>query len=179
MLLLIRFRFSLDTEADEVLRSHLSPIVNDTVVMSSKGDHEVRTAACGSSSCAAAEMTPCSLKFSPVGTPDNSFQNTPARTHELRPDGAAALGKTPLCLARLCHSHELTRRGRLMQFEYHGWEEMTEAGMTQLLRSCLARSAKESAAQVPPATQLTDTLKLKKHISLVLERLSKGGQLSL
>lgn len=50
--------------------------------------------------------------------------------------------------------------------------------MTQLLRTCLARSAKESAAQVAPVAQLADTVKLKKHISLVLERLSKGGQLA-
>ena len=50
--------------------------------------------------------------------------------------------------------------------------------MTQLLRTCLARSAKESAAQVAPIAQLADTVKLKKHISLVLERLSKGGQLA-
>jgi len=50
--------------------------------------------------------------------------------------------------------------------------------MTQLLRSCLARSAKESAAQPAPVAQMADTSRLKKHISLVLERLSKGGRLS-
>jgi len=101
MILLISCTFGMDTEATEVLRSHLSPVVHDTAVMNSKDE-----------------------------------------------------------------------------LEYHGWEEVTETAMTQLLKSCLARSAKESAAQVPPVAQLPDTVKLKKHISLVLERLSKGGHLS-
>jgi len=64
------------------------------------------------------------------------------------------------------------------ELSYHGWEETTEAALTQLLRTCLARSAKESAAQVQPLSQLPDTAKLKKHLALVLERLSKGGTLS-
>ena len=42
MLLLIRFTFRLSAEADEVLRSHLSPQVTDTAVPSSKDEHEVR-----------------------------------------------------------------------------------------------------------------------------------------
>jgi Bardet-Biedl syndrome 9 protein len=59
-----------------------------------------------------------------------------------------------------------------------GWEEMTEAAMTQQLRSCLARSQKDTAAVVPPLAPAQDTARLQKHISLVLERLSKGMRLS-
>lgn len=58
------------------------------------------------------------------------------------------------------------------------WEEMTEAAMTQLLRTSLARSAKDAAAAVPPLSRAQDTQRLQKHISLVLERLSKGMRLS-
>jgi Bardet-Biedl syndrome 9 protein len=50
--------------------------------------------------------------------------------------------------------------------------------MTHLLRSCLARSAKDAAAAVPPLAPAPDTARLKKHISLVLERLSKGMRLT-
>eukprot|EP00877_Chromochloris_zofingiensis_P007511 jgi/Chrzof1/3012/Cz12g08060.t1 len=59
-----------------------------------------------------------------------------------------------------------------------GWEETTEAAMTHLLRSSLARSAKESAAVVPPLVTAKDTQRLRKHVSLVLERLGKGMKLT-
>ena len=49
----------------------------------------------------------------------------------------------------------------------------TQASMTQLLRTCLAKSAKEAATALPPLVRAKDTTKLKKHLSLVLERLSK------
>lgn len=39
--------------------------------------------------------------------------------------------------------------------------------MTHLLRSALAKNAKEAAVQVPPLAPSRDTVKLKKHISLV------------
>jgi len=58
-----------------------------------------------------------------------------------------------------------------------GWEEVTEAAMTQLLKTTLARSAKDTAAPVPPLIRAPDTARLKKHVSLVLERLSKGMRL--
>lgn len=50
--------------------------------------------------------------------------------------------------------------------------------MTHLLRSSLARSAKESAAVVPPLVTAKDTQRLRKHVSLVLERLGKGMKLT-
>mmetsp|Transcript_14226 Transcript_14226/g.38566 ORF Transcript_14226/g.38566 Transcript_14226/m.38566 type:complete len:906 (-) Transcript_14226:247-2964(-) len=59
-----------------------------------------------------------------------------------------------------------------------GWEEITEASMTQLLRSCLARNAKEASVTASPLTPARDTSRLRKHISLVLERLAKGMRLT-
>ncbi|GLI70845.1 hypothetical protein VaNZ11_015856, partial [Volvox africanus] len=58
-----------------------------------------------------------------------------------------------------------------------GWEEITEAAMTHLLRTCLAKSAKEQAVQVTPLTAAKDTQRLRKHISLVLERMARGMKL--
>ncbi|KAJ9505514.1 hypothetical protein QJQ45_021083 [Haematococcus lacustris] len=49
-----------------------------------------------------------------------------------------------------------------------GWEEATEASLTQLLRSCLARNAKEAAVPLPALAPAKDTSKLKKHLALVL-----------
>jgi len=59
-----------------------------------------------------------------------------------------------------------------------GWEETTDASMTYLLRTALARSGKDNAA-IPSGNmqQMTDTTKLKKHITLVCDRLTKGGSL--
>lgn len=54
---------------------------------------------------------------------------------------------------------------------------MTEAAMTQLLKSSLARHAKDAAAAVPPLVPAVDCVRLQKHLSLVLERLSKGMRL--
>jgi hypothetical protein len=42
-----------------------------------------------------------------------------------------------------------------------------QAGMTQLLRSVLARNAKEAAVSIGPLAPAKDTAKLKKHLSLV------------
>ncbi|DBB01694.1 hypothetical protein WJX77_000727 [Trebouxia sp. C0004] len=59
-----------------------------------------------------------------------------------------------------------------------GWEELTEAGMTHLLANQLARNQHERSVQTTPLAQACDVHKLKKHISIVLERLSKGASLS-
>lgn len=58
-----------------------------------------------------------------------------------------------------------------------GWEEAAEAATTHLLRSALARSAKEAAVAVPPLAEARDAGRLKKHIGLVVERLGAGGRL--
>ncbi|MEW5319021.1 MAG: hypothetical protein WDW38_010197 [Sanguina aurantia] len=57
-----------------------------------------------------------------------------------------------------------------------GWEEHTEGAMTQLLRTCLAKNAKEAAVVLAPLAASKDTGKLKKHILLVLERLVAGHE---
>jgi len=59
-----------------------------------------------------------------------------------------------------------------------GWEECTEAAMTHLLRTSLAKSAKEAVGLSTQLTPLADTNKLKKHIGLVCERLARGGRLN-
>lgn len=58
-----------------------------------------------------------------------------------------------------------------------GWEECTDAAMTHLLRTCLAKSAKDTAAVPQPLAVPQDTTKLKKHITIVCDRLTKGARL--
>lgn len=58
-----------------------------------------------------------------------------------------------------------------------GWEECTDAAMTHLLRTTLAKSAKDTAAVPQPLTVPSDTSKLKKHITIVCDRLTKGARL--
>jgi Bardet-Biedl syndrome 9 protein len=58
-----------------------------------------------------------------------------------------------------------------------GWEESTEAAMTYLLKTALAKNSKEAAAALPQLTPTKDTSRLKKHLALVLERLDKGMRL--
>ncbi|XP_008322019.1 protein PTHB1 [Cynoglossus semilaevis] len=65
-----------------------------------------------------------------------------------------------------------------------GWEESCDAAVTHLLRTCLSRSPKDQAASLaqigsPLLGLPRDTTRLKKHITLLCERISKGGQLTL
>ncbi|XP_077454397.1 protein PTHB1 isoform X2 [Stigmatopora argus] len=69
-----------------------------------------------------------------------------------------------------------------------GWEECCDASVSHLLRTCLSRSPKEQAGAlsqaggVGPALALApprDTARLKKHVTLLCERLAKGGRLTL
>ncbi|XP_063687264.1 protein PTHB1-like isoform X3 [Bolinopsis microptera] len=60
-----------------------------------------------------------------------------------------------------------------------GWEEMVDASITMLLRTCLAKTTKEQSVVAASLKLPSDTTKLKKHIALLLERLNKGGTLSL
>merc|ERR1711924_415226 len=65
--------------------------------------------------------------------------------------------------------------------EEQGWDEMVDASLTHLLRTTLAKSGKDAAVQASsgaPLTMPVDTTKLKKHITLVCERLSKGLSIS-
>uniref|UniRef100_A0A674J2B6 Bardet-Biedl syndrome 9 n=1 Tax=Terrapene triunguis TaxID=2587831 RepID=A0A674J2B6_9SAUR len=61
-----------------------------------------------------------------------------------------------------------------------GWEESVDAAISHLLRTCLSKSSKEQALTL--TTQLSipkDTSRLKKHITLLCDRLAKGGRLCL
>lgn len=59
-----------------------------------------------------------------------------------------------------------------------GWEETVDASITMLLRTCLAKTSKEQSVAATLLKLPTDTTKLKKHVALLLERLNKGGTLS-
>ncbi|XP_064199426.1 protein PTHB1 isoform X1 [Anguilla rostrata] len=62
-----------------------------------------------------------------------------------------------------------------------GWEESVDAAVSHLLRTCLSRSSKDQALSLSTG-QLSmpkDTARLKKHITLLCDRLGKGGRLSL
>ena len=58
-----------------------------------------------------------------------------------------------------------------------GWEERAAVGVTHLLRTCLAKNSREASAPMPTMSMPSDTVKLKRHITIMCERLSKGGQL--
>ncbi|ETV91112.1 hypothetical protein H310_14209 [Aphanomyces invadans] len=60
------------------------------------------------------------------------------------------------------------------------WEESTEAAITDLLKTSLAMKKEPAAATVGVPVELVlpeDTKKLKKHITIMCDRLSKGGRL--
>ncbi|XP_069956522.1 uncharacterized protein [Cherax quadricarinatus] len=60
-----------------------------------------------------------------------------------------------------------------------GWEEITDASVTFLLRTMLGRGPRD-AVSVPELTVPSDTNKLKKHLGLLLDKVTKGRvQLSL
>lgn len=61
-----------------------------------------------------------------------------------------------------------------------GWEESVDASVSHLLKTCLSKNSKEHVLTL--ANQLSipkDTNRLKKHITLLYDRLAKGGHMSL
>ncbi|CAD5121558.1 DgyrCDS10057 [Dimorphilus gyrociliatus] len=58
-----------------------------------------------------------------------------------------------------------------------GWHEQVDATITFLLRTSLAKSSKDATLNPQPLQILTDTVKLKKHLALLIDRLSKGGKM--
>ncbi|CAK6967824.1 protein PTHB1%2C partial [Scomber scombrus] len=65
-----------------------------------------------------------------------------------------------------------------------GWEESCDAAVSHLLRSCLSRSPKDQATSLaqaggPVLGLPRDTARLKKHITLMCDRIGKGGRLTL
>jgi Bardet-Biedl syndrome 9 protein len=62
----------------------------------------------------------------------------------------------------------------------HGWEEITNASMTHLLKTSLAKGGKPSTTNINSQIKaLTDISKLKQHITLVCERISKGFKIEM
>ncbi|XP_077667176.1 protein PTHB1 isoform X11 [Eretmochelys imbricata] len=61
-----------------------------------------------------------------------------------------------------------------------GWEESVDAAISHLLRTCLSKSSKEQALTLTSQLSIPkDTSRLKKHITLLCDRLAKGGRLCL
>lgn len=58
-----------------------------------------------------------------------------------------------------------------------GWEETVDASVTHLLRTTLAKSAKDQTLNPQPLKLPEDTSKVKKHIALLCDKLSKGARL--
>ncbi|XP_042330198.1 protein PTHB1 isoform X2 [Sceloporus undulatus] len=61
-----------------------------------------------------------------------------------------------------------------------GWEESVDAAVSHLLKTCLSKSSKDHALTL--SNQLCipkDTNRLKKHITMLYDRLAKGGRMSL
>jgi len=59
-----------------------------------------------------------------------------------------------------------------------GWEEQVDASLIHLLRTSLARNAKDRSALPPPMKVPQDTLKLKKRVTNVVDRLANGGRIA-
>lgn len=66
-----------------------------------------------------------------------------------------------------------------------GWEDVTNAAMTNLLKTCLSKAGGKGGSGAGAAQQQTtnqiktlqDVGKLKQHITLVCDRISKGGRI--
>lgn len=59
-----------------------------------------------------------------------------------------------------------------------GWEETVDAAVAHLLKTCLSKSSKEQALNLSSQLNIPkDTSRLKKHITLLCDRLAKGGRL--
>jgi hypothetical protein len=59
-----------------------------------------------------------------------------------------------------------------------GWEERIGAAMTYLLRTTLAKNAREASVQQVEMVMPEDTKKTRKHIKVVCERVGKGTALT-
>ena len=74
------------------------------------------------------------------------------------------------------HLCPLTQEG--MCEDSHGWEETVDASLTYLLKTVLAKNAKD-AATLPDTLEVPQSCeRLRKHIAIVVDRLGKGSSLS-
>ncbi|KAJ7322650.1 hypothetical protein JRQ81_018937 [Phrynocephalus forsythii] len=61
-----------------------------------------------------------------------------------------------------------------------GWEESVDASVSHLLKTCLSKSSKDHVLTVSNQLSIPmDTNRLKKHITVLYDRLAKGGRMSL
>lgn len=61
-----------------------------------------------------------------------------------------------------------------------GWEESVDASVSHLLKTCLSKGSKEHTLTLANQLRIPkDTSRLKKHITLLYDRLAKGGHMSL
>ena len=59
-----------------------------------------------------------------------------------------------------------------------GWEETTDAALTFLLRTSLAKPGRENQGATPITLDpVKETTRIKKHVSSVMDRITKGGKL--
>ena len=63
-----------------------------------------------------------------------------------------------------------------MSYVFQGWEEVTDAALSHLLRTSLAKDHNPSQRLAPITLEpMKDIARLKKHISSALDRISKGS----
>ena len=61
---------------------------------------------------------------------------------------------------------------------FQGWEETTDAALTFLLRTSLAKVGKENQGATPITLDVAkDTSRIKKHVSSVIDRITKGSRI--
>ncbi|KAJ8320825.1 hypothetical protein KUTeg_002412 [Tegillarca granosa] len=65
----------------------------------------------------------------------------------------------------------------VQESQEQGWEESVDTAVTHLLRTTLAKSSKDQTLNPQPLQMPEDTTKVKKHIALMCDRLSKGVRL--
>ena len=59
-----------------------------------------------------------------------------------------------------------------------GWEETTDAALTFLLRTSLAKPGRENQGATPITLEpAKETTRIKKHVSSVMDRITKGGKI--
>lgn len=62
---------------------------------------------------------------------------------------------------------------------FQGWEETTDAALTFLLRTSLAKVGKENQGATPITLEpAKDTSRIKKHVSSVVDRITKGTRIT-
>ncbi|XP_046859172.1 protein PTHB1-like [Xenia sp. Carnegie-2017] len=67
----------------------------------------------------------------------------------------------------------------IVETDSQGWEEITDAAVTHLLKTSLSKGSKDHTVNPQTLEFPKDTSKLKKHIALLCERLNKGSRMDL